>query len=65
MQASLCGGFSVLCCPSRSNSGRASGEARYSTLEMGSRRLLDGGQMDDVGGLGRNDSQAPGALIRR
>eukprot|EP00904_Undaria_pinnatifida_P002529 jgi/Undpi1/12277/HiC_scaffold_5.g01953.m1 len=49
VQASLCGGFSVICCPSRRishgvartrTSGAAGGPA-YTTLEMGSRRVVE------------------------
>ena len=49
VQASLCGGFSVICCPSRRithgaprtrRAGSAGGPA-YTTLEMGSRRMVE------------------------
>lgn len=52
VQASLCGGFSVICCPSRRithgahgaprtrRAGAAGGPA-YTTLEMGGRRVVE------------------------
>lgn len=51
IQASLCGGFSVLCCASRRSPGGSRGGGRrggggpaYSAIEMGSQQLVEGGE---------------------
>ncbi len=51
IQASLCGSFSVLCCTSRRSPGGSRGGGRrggagpaYTAIEMGSQRLVEGGE---------------------
>lgn len=70
VQAGLCGGLSVLCCPSRwtgrvgTRGALGEGGPAYTTLEMGSRRLVEGGE-DAVGAGGeRRMSGDSAGLIR-
>lgn len=60
MQAGICGGFSVICCTSR----RGNSGSDYSTLEMGSRRLMEGrASFGAASSIGRDNSTDSAGLI--